>query len=184
MGAVCVSASCREVYCLFPPLRCCFGNAATAENNWSSSVWNWGVESQRGRCMHIRNCVCVFVCLGRLVRCSNVVYVKANQRQLPGVVNRLDWRATNKRTPSVGGTCSVLAVSDRHPRWGGVIRRRRCGPLSERFCRSDSIISPVTFLRLDVHLQKACKLQMGAMFPLLVRRNKSKITWGKASGSN
>ncbi len=191
MGAVClcVCVAKRCIVC-FPSLSYCFENAGTAENNWSSSVWNWGMELQCERWVYM--CVCLYVIVYSCM-CGDswdVIMpfcVRANQKQQPGIVNRLEWHLTNKETPPVESTCSVLSVSNRHLRRGRVIRRHRCGPLSEAFCHSGSIISPVTFRLLDVHLQKARKLQMGATFTFTACkevRNKSKITWRKASRLN
>ncbi len=191
MGAVCLCVCRQEVYCLFfSPLSCCVGNAGTAENYWSSSVWNWGMELQWERWVYM--CVCLYVIVYSCV-CGDswdVIMpfcVSANQKQLPGIVNRLEWHLTNKETPPVESTCSVLSVSNRHLRWGRVIWRHRCGPLSDAFCRSESITSPVTFRLLDVHLQKDRELQMGATFTFTACkevRNKRKITWRKAPRLN
>lgn len=189
---VCVCVSPRGVLFIFFSLSCCFGNAGTAENNWSSSVWNWGMELQCGRwvytCVCVRVYVIVYLCVcGHSWDVKMQFSVRANQKQLPGIVNRLEWHLTNKETPPVESTCSVLGVSNRHLRRGRVIRRHCCGPLSEAFCRSESIISPVTFRLLDVHLQKAHKLQMGVTFTFIACKelsNNSEITWRKGSRLN
>lgn len=190
MGAVCLCIAERCIVFFFFSLSCCFGNAGTAENNWSSSVWNWGMDLQCGR--WVCTCVCMYVIVYLCV-CGDSwdvemqFCVRANQKQLPGILNRHEWHLTNKETPPVESTCSVLGVSNRHLRWGRVIRRHRCGPLSEAFCRSESIISPVTFRLFDVHLQKAHELQMGVTFTFIACKelwNKSEITWIKVSRLN